>query len=233
MLVAEGVENRPQSFGRVDQLDADGRSFRSWLEHPGPGHVVQVIANVVVIQHRNEIRHANSVFERLHAHGELVAEIAHGGQPHAGDAHVLAQGGGSFHVELVERDDAVNLLVARQISYRLYDFRHGQIRGHIEDIVQAFARPIGIAEFLGRKQEHAAALALAFAHEFLSLFVGGDAEKGERRCHESSNQGEKYTTAGRWAYVGRTLLSDAFDLRSLNRKRRTGVSDPHTRTNPL
>ena len=181
MLIAEGVENRPQSFGRIDQLDADGRGLRSRLQHPRARHMVQVIANVIVIQHRNEIGHADPVFERLHPHGQLVAEIAGRGQAHAGDAHVLAQGGGGFHVELVKRNDAVNLLVPRQIGYGFYDFGDRQFGGNIEDVVQAFARPIGIAEFLGRKQKHAAALALALAHEFLPLFVGGDAKKGEWR----------------------------------------------------
>ena len=134
-----------------------------------------------MIEYGNEVGDTDSVFERLHAHGQLVAEVAHGGQPHAGDAHVLAQGGRGFHVELVERDDAVNLLVPRQVSDRFYDLGNGELGGNVEDVVQALARPIGIAEFLGRKQEHAAALAFALAHEFLSLFVGRDAEKGKRR----------------------------------------------------
>jgi hypothetical protein len=143
--------------------------------------MAQVIANVVIIQDGNEIGHPDFVFERLHPHGQLVAEMAHGGQAHAGDAHVLAQGSGGFHVELVEGYDAVNLPLPREITYRLYDFWQGEVSGHIEDVVQALTGPVGIAQGLYREQEYAAALALAFEHEFLSFFVGGDAEKGERR----------------------------------------------------
>src|SRR6185437_11421486 len=196
----ERVEDRPQRLRRVDHPDADGRSFRPGLEYPRTGHVVQVVTDIVVIEHGNEIGHADFVFERLHAHGELVSKITHRRKAHTGDAHVLAQGGGGFHVELVERDDAVNLLVPRHVSYRFYNLRDGQLGGNVEDVVQALARPIGVTEFLGCKQEHATALAFAFAHEFLSLFVGADAEKGERRGFRHAGlpiQGKDYTTGQR------------------------------------
>ena len=77
--------------------------------------MVEVVTNIVVIQNGDEIGHPNSILHRFHAHGQLVAEVAHGGQAHAGDAHVLAQCGCGLHIELVERDDAVDLFIPRQV----------------------------------------------------------------------------------------------------------------------
>ncbi len=138
----------------------------------------QVVADVVVIEYRNEIRHANAAIQRLHAHGQLVAEIAHGCQAHPRHAQVLAKSRGSFHVVLVEGDDAVDFLRARQVRHRLHDVRKRNLRGKVEGVVQALPRPVGLTQLLRRKQEHVAALALALAHEFLSLLVGRDAKKG-------------------------------------------------------
>ncbi len=138
----------------------------------------KVIPDVAVIKHGNEIRHAHAAIERLHAHGQLVAEIAHGRQAHAGHAQVLAESCGGFHVVFVERDDAVDLLRAREVRHSPHNVGERNFGGEIERVVEAFARPVGIAQLLRRKQEHAAALALALAHELLSFFVGGDAEKG-------------------------------------------------------
>ncbi len=171
----------------------DGGGLRSWLEHPGSGHPAQVVANVVVIEDGNEIGHLDAVFKCLHPHGQLVAEVTHGSETHAGDPHVLAQSGGGFHIELVERHNAVNLLFPRQIGYRFDDFGQGKVDRDVEHIIQALARPVGIAQAFYCQQEYAAALTLAFAHEFLSLFVGGDAEKGDWRGfrHEASRVRQK------------------------------------------
>ena len=144
MLIAEGVEDRPQSLGRLDQLDADGGGLRSWLEHPGSGHLAQVIANVVVIEDGNKIGHPDAVFKGLHSHGQLVAEVTHGGEPHARDPHVLSKGGGGFHIELVEGHNAINLLIARQVGYRFHDFRPGKVDRYVEHIIQALTRPVGV-----------------------------------------------------------------------------------------
>ena len=142
--------------------------------------MLEVVANVVMIHDRHEIRHAHVAIERAHAHGQLVAEIAHGGQAHAGDAQMLAQRGGGLHVVFVERDDAVELVRARQMGDRLHDVGEGNFCGKVEGIVEAFARPVGVAQFFRGQQNHAAALALALAHELLPLFVGRDAEKSQR-----------------------------------------------------
>ncbi len=74
-----------------------------------------------VIHDGNEIGHAHMAIEGAHAHGQLVAKITHGGETHAGDAQVFAQSGGGFHVEFVERDDAVDFVVTRQVGDGLHD----------------------------------------------------------------------------------------------------------------
>ena len=66
----------------------------------------------------------------------------------------------------------------RKVRDRLHNIGEGNFGGKIECFVQAFARPVGVAQLLRRKQEHAAALALALAHELLSFFVGRNAQEG-------------------------------------------------------
>ena len=67
--------------------------------------------------------------ERLHAHGQLIAKIAHGSQSHTGDAQVLAQSRGGFHVVFIERHDAIQLVRAREMGDGLHDVGEGQIGG--------------------------------------------------------------------------------------------------------
>ncbi len=160
-----------------------------------------------MIQDRDEIGYANSALHRLHSHRQLVAEVTHGGEAHAGYAHVLAQSSRSFHVKLIQGDDAVDLFLSREVGHRLDDLDHGEVCGDIENVVETLARPVGIAESLRREQEHAAALALAFAHQFLAFFVGSDAQKGKRsRFRHGPSQ------------IGKRLYHRAFGRRAVHRK---------------
>ena len=69
----------------------------------GAGNPFHEVANSVVVDHADEIGHRQAGFLRLHARGELVAEVADRGLAHAGDAQVLAQHGRDLDVEVVER----------------------------------------------------------------------------------------------------------------------------------
>ena len=133
-----------------------------------------------MIHDRDKIGHAHVAIERPHAHRQLVAEVAHGREAHPRNAQMFAQSGGRFHVVFVERDDAIQFVRARQMRHRLHDVSEGNLRGKVKSIVETFARPIGIAQFFRRQQDHAAALALALAHEFLPLLVSRDAQESQR-----------------------------------------------------
>ena len=69
---------------------------------------------------------------------------------------------------------------ARQMRDRLHNVGDGNLFRKIVGLVEAFARPVGVAQFLRRQQEHTASLPLALAQEFLALFVGGDAKQRQR-----------------------------------------------------
>jgi hypothetical protein len=100
--------------------------------------------------------------------------------------------------KLVKRDNAVDLFLPRQVADSFYDVGQGKFGGDIKDVVKTLTRPVGIAQGFGGEQEHAASLPLAFAHELLSLFVGGDAEKSERsgfRHRTFRIQARDYNTA--------------------------------------
>ena len=100
--------------------------------------------------------------------------------PIPGTPQVLAQSCGGLHVELIKRDNAIKLPGTSQMRNCIHDVSQGNLFRKVKSIVEAFARPVGSAQFLGRKQDYVTALALALAHEFLSLFVRRNAQKGQR-----------------------------------------------------
>ena len=120
---------------------------------------------------------------RLHAHGELVAEVARGGLAQTGDAQVLAQRGGLFQIEIVERHDAVDLLCARDVTDASDHHIHLPLLvhvGHVEDFGDALGGPVGLVFETERgEQQHAAALPLALAHKLLPLLVTREAKDGQ------------------------------------------------------
>jgi hypothetical protein len=62
---------------------------------------------------------------------------------------------------------------------RLNDIRERKLSGKVECVIQAFARPVGIAQLFSRQQKYMATLALTLAHKVLSLFVRRNAEQGQ------------------------------------------------------
>ena len=61
------------------------------LQHPRPGHLLRELRDARVVQHVHEVWHEDVGVLRLHAHGQLVAEVARGRLAHPRDAQVLAQ----------------------------------------------------------------------------------------------------------------------------------------------
>ena len=148
------------------------------LSSHGPGHVGHEMAEIVVIEDVREFRRGDADFLGAGAHGELVAEIADGGEAHAGDAHVLAERRDIFHVEFVERDDAVDVLHARHVADGVDQMLEGDVLGHVEKFVDGFARPVAVAEFFYGEQQDAPAHLFAGAEELRALLVGADAQDG-------------------------------------------------------
>jgi hypothetical protein len=97
---------------------------------------------------------------------------------------VLAQRRRHLEVELVERDDAVDRLAAREIADRVdHVLAVAKVR-HQESLVDALHRPLGVPELFAREEQHARAEALRLAEELLTLEVGGEGEDGGGRgCH--------------------------------------------------
>ena len=117
---------------------------------------------------------------RPDAHGELVAEIARGGLAHARRPQVLAQQRRRLDVEIVEGDDAIDRLGAREVAHALDEVVGRRALPDVEDVVDRLARPGGAGQRIDRDEQDAATLALRRAQELGALLVRGDAEHGER-----------------------------------------------------
>ena len=176
LRVTQLLEQRPKIGGGVDFLHADAGGLRAGLQQPRRFHARHEILQAGVIEHVDKFRDVDAFFFRTPAHGQLVAEMAHGGEAHAGDAEVFAQCRGIFHIEFIERDDAIDRLPTRHVTYGVDDRPGGKFFRHEEHFINGFARPVSVAKFFHRQKQHAPALLLARAHEFLAFFVGGDAE---------------------------------------------------------
>src|SRR5262249_55433815 len=83
-------------------------------------------------------------------------------------------------VEIVERDDPIEAFAAREERRALADVRLGHVAAHVEELVDRFTRPVGVAELLLGQQQHAAALPSAFAQEFVALAIRREAQNRER-----------------------------------------------------
>ena len=113
------------------------------------------------------------------AHRQLVAEVARGGLSHARHAQVLAQDRRRLHVELVEGDDAVDVLGLRHVAeaeHHVVDVPGLVDIGNVEDFVDALARPGGVFQAVRGDQQHAAALAPALLQEFGALVIACQAD---------------------------------------------------------
>ena len=91
---------------------------------------------------------------------------------------MFAQGGGHFHVVIVEGHNPIERAGARHVAHGIDHVLLVKQRGHVEDFVELIARPIGVAQSLDGEQIDVAALPFGLAHEGLTFFVAGDAEDG-------------------------------------------------------
>ena len=99
-----------------------------------------------MVEHMNKFRYQHAFFSGFRAHREFVAEIAHGGKAHPGYAQVFAQRRDVFHVELIERDDAVDFLISCREADRIDQTGKREVFRHEEHFVNRFARPIAVAQ---------------------------------------------------------------------------------------
>src|SRR5258708_7417560 len=96
--------------------------------------MLKVVTDVCTVEDWNEVRYANMAIEGFHSHGKLIAKIAHGSQAHSGYAQMFTQSRGGFHVVLVERDDAVDLLRTREMGDGLHDIGQKDLLRKIESV---------------------------------------------------------------------------------------------------
>ncbi len=135
---------------------------------------------MIVIEDVDEFGDEDAGFAGSGAHGQLVAKVADGGKAHAGNTEMLAEGGDVLHVEFIERDDAIDGMGPGYVTYGIDQTLEREILGHGEDFADAFERPVAVAEFFDGQEQDEAAHRFAGADEFLALFIGTDAENGER-----------------------------------------------------
>src|SRR5260370_16019175 len=164
----------------MNLLHANAGGLRAGLEHAGIGNAGHEFAKMIVIEDMDEFGDEDAGFAGGGANGELVAKIADGREAHAGNAEMFAESGHVLHVEFIERDDAIDGMRPGYVTYGIDQALQGEIFGHGEDFVDAVKRPIGMAKLFDGQKQDDAAHGFAGADEFLALFVGTDAENGER-----------------------------------------------------
>src|SRR5438094_7323951 len=108
------------------------------------------------------------------------AQVADRGEAHAWNAEMLAEGGDIFHVKFIQRDDAIDVPRPGRVADGVNQALQRKLFWHGEDFIDAFEWPRGVAKFFDGQEEDAAAEHFASADKFLALFVGTDAENGER-----------------------------------------------------
>ena len=87
---------------------------------------------------------------------------------------ILAQHRGHFDVEIVQRDDAIDLLRSGEKCCALANVIGRHVAADVIEGVDRVARPVRVLEFLVGQQQHTAALAIAFLEELVPFAVGRD-----------------------------------------------------------
>ena len=136
------------------------------------------VGDLLIVEHRGELRHRDAERPRLHPHRQLVAKAAGGGAAHARHAQVLAQHRGELDVEIVERGNPVDAVAARDLVHVPADRLVAGVARHRVDLVDRLARPFRADELVGGQQQDGAALRLALAQERVALEIGGDTQDG-------------------------------------------------------
>src|SRR5712692_446364 len=164
----------------MNLLHANAGGLRTRLEQPGVGSPGHEFAKMIVIEDVDEFGDEDAGFAGTSAHGQLVAKIPDGGEAHAGNAEMLAEGGDILHVEFIKRDDAIDGMGSCRVTYGINQALQGKLFWHGEDFVDAFEWPRCVTELFDGQEQDEAAHRFARADELLTLFVGTDAENGER-----------------------------------------------------
>src|SRR5260370_10440609 len=164
----------------MNLFHADTRSLRAGFEQPGTGNAGHEFPKTVVIEDVDEFGHEDARLAGPRTHGQLVGEVADGGETHAGNAEMLTQRRDIFHIEFIERDDAIDGMGSCGVTYGINQILQWKLFGHGEYFIDAFEGPGGVAKFFDRQEKNTAAERLASADKFLTLFVGTDAENSER-----------------------------------------------------
>src|SRR5713226_7068827 len=162
----------------MNLLHANAGGLRTRLEQPGVGNPGHEFAKMIVIEDVDEFGDEDAGFAGTGAHGQLVAKIADGGEAHAGNAEMLAEGGDILHVEFIERDDAIDGMGPCRVTYGINQTLQGKLFGHGEDFIDAFERPVTLAKLFDGQKQNEVSHRFASADEFLALFVGTDTENG-------------------------------------------------------
>src|SRR5258708_595109 len=188
LFIAKPLHVPPQFRRGMDLLDSDRAGHGSWLQHPRRRNAIQELADPVVIQNVDKFRNVQAALARPHPHGELIAKISRSGLAHAGNPQMFAQGCGHLQIEVIERNQPVDLPGPRQIAHRpqrLVAIPLVPRVGHVEYFVDTLRRPVRVfLETLRCDQQNRPPLPLALAQKIVSLLVTGDAENdhGDGSC---------------------------------------------------
>jgi hypothetical protein len=173
----------PELVGVVKFFDAHRAGLGARLEQPRGRDARHEFAQAVVVEDAGELRDVEAAVAGRRPHGELVAEVAGDGIAQAGQPHMLAEVGGRLHVVVVERDDLVYHVRAREVTDGVGDVRLLREVGHEVELVNALARPILVLERLLCDDEDLASQLFGLLNERDALEEAGEAEEGEGLGH--------------------------------------------------
>ena len=123
-----------------------------------------------------KLRDRNAALPGANTHGQLVAEVACERFAHSGQTHVLAQQCSHLKIELVERDDAVEPVLSREIADGVQNLHRSKVLRHGDELGDGLTRPVGVLELVDREQDNVDTETGGLFEKRLSLFVGADTE---------------------------------------------------------
>src|SRR5260370_30881761 len=99
---------------------------------------------------------------------------------------MLAKRRNILHVEFIERDDAIDGMASCCVAYGINQTLQGKLFRDGADFVDTLERPVGMTKLFDGQEKNEASHGFAGADEFLAIFVGTDAQNGERPVRRHS-----------------------------------------------
>lgn len=176
VAVIELGQNIPNLLGRLAFSDAESRDLESRFHDPRRRDTSEKVVDLILIEYARKFRTGDAVLGRQVPHREFVAKASQERAVHSGELKVFARKGGSYYVEFIKPDDAVDLFGSRDIRDRPNIIHRLSIIFDRANLADRIPRPRRIEQLLARNERNAPAVRICLLKKLIAFVFAGNAD---------------------------------------------------------